>query len=158
MSRHADCCFANGANVGSGRRCTASASSSKTIALPAISYDWPPARMQLADHADALAVELDRRAAPRMQRRMRRRDETCDRRREKRLDVGLGRPKKSTAALGPRPIALARPAPNGEASRGGAGWRTAGDAERARGARPRSRTNNLAQLEDANARPACARG
>src|SRR6478735_7566663 len=48
-----------------------------------------PARVQLADDADALAVELDRRAAARMQRRMRRSDEARDGRCEQRLNIAL---------------------------------------------------------------------
>ena len=89
MSRHADCCRGKGANVGKAdgrqrrlveleqhRRC-------RQFVLLA------PARMQLADMADADAVDLDPRTASGMQRRMCRCNEDRPARRAERLDVAL---------------------------------------------------------------------
>ena len=64
-SRHAGCCFGSGSKLGTGRRISASASSSNTTGVAGQLVGLAPARMQLADEADAHAVDLDRGAAAR---------------------------------------------------------------------------------------------
>jgi hypothetical protein len=110
--------------------------------------------VQLADDTDALAVELDRRAAARMQRRMRRSDEARDGRREERLDVALD--VEEIDALARHAPLRRRDRAEGEAAEPKR-LAHAGDAERACHAGVVA-NEHLAELEDAQAAAACARG